>query len=114
MADGTILHQPTPDEPREASTGDNHQATNAAREIALTRPAWEAMTADERRVYADPTKRCAEKGCTEPAGTPWGPYWCADHDDERIHRISRQLNGIVDTLHAHRIQERMTNVEVGP
>lgn len=33
MADGTILHQPTPDEPREASTGDNHQATNAAREI---------------------------------------------------------------------------------
>lgn len=84
------------------------------REIALTRPAWEAMTADERRVYADPTKRCAEKGCTEPAGTPWGPYWCADHDDERIHRISRQLNGIVDTLHAHRIQERMTNVEVGP
>jgi len=88
--------------------------TMGRREIALTRPAWEAMTADERRVYADPTKRCAEKGCTEPAGTPWGPYWCADHDDERIHRISRQLNGIVDTLHAHRIQERMTNVEVGP
>lgn len=29
------VHQPTPDEPREASTGDNHQATNAAREIGL-------------------------------------------------------------------------------
>ncbi len=42
MADGTILHQPTPDEPREASTGDNHQATNAAREIG---PVDGSMTA---------------------------------------------------------------------
>jgi hypothetical protein len=32
----------------------------------------------------------------------------------RIHRISRQLNGIDDTRHAHRIRERMTNVAVGP
>jgi hypothetical protein len=40
VADGTILHQPTPDEPREASTGDNHQATNAAREIGPLRFAY--------------------------------------------------------------------------
>ena len=39
---GSFLHQPTPDEPREASAGDNHQATNAAREIG---PVDGSMTA---------------------------------------------------------------------
>lgn len=23
---------------------------------------------------------CVERGCTEPAGTLWGPLWCPDHD----------------------------------
>ena len=78
------------------------------------RQQWESMTADERRSYADPNTQCVERGCTEPAGTPWGPLWCANHDDERIHRITRQMDGIVDTLHAHRIQERMLDVEVAP
>ena len=72
------------------------------------------MTADQRRSYADPSRACIEKGCTEPAGTPWGPYFCADHDDQRINRISRNLQGIADALHVQRISERMVNVEVGP
>jgi hypothetical protein len=72
------------------------------------------MHPDQRRRYADPTRKCIEKDCREPAGTPWGPYWCADHDDERINRISRNLRGIVDDLHRHRIEERMVDIEVGP
>ncbi len=80
----------------------------------MKRTEWEAMHPDQRRRYADPTKKCIEKGCREPAGTPWGPLWCADHDDGRINRISRNLRGIADDLHHHRIDERMINVEVGP
>lgn len=26
--------------------------------------------------------------CDEPAGTPWGPYWCPDCDVRRLDRIS--------------------------
>lgn len=60
----------------------------------MTRDEWEALSADERRAFANPDRPCIEKDCTEPAGTPWGPHWCADHDDERIHRISAQLQTI--------------------
>lgn len=55
------------------------------------RDEWEAMSAAERRAFADPDKTCIESGCTEPAGTPWGPLWCARHDDERLARISHSL-----------------------
>ena len=33
--------------------------------------------------------------CNEPAGTLWGPYWCPEHDKERLDRISRNLVEIV-------------------
>ena len=36
-------------------------------------------------------RHCYE-GCPEPAGTLWGPYWCPEHDRERIDRISQQLD----------------------
>ena len=62
------------------------------------RDEWEAMTAEQRRSYADPAKKCIEKGCIEPAGTPWGPYFCADHDDQRINRISKSLAAIAREL----------------
>lgn len=58
------------------------------------RDEWEAMSKDEREAYAKPGAVCVESGCDEPAGTPWGPHWCADHDDERIHRISGQLQDL--------------------
>jgi len=61
----------------------------------MKRTTWEALTADQRRDYADPDRRCHVAGCPEPAGTPWGAYWCADHDDERIHRISSQFDAIM-------------------
>ena len=57
----------------------------------MTRNEWEALSADDRRSYANAERACLTAGCEEPAGTPWGPLWCADHDDERIHRISTQL-----------------------
>jgi len=62
------------------------------------RDEWEAMSKEERRAFADPKRKCIEKGCDEPAGTPWGQYWCADHDDARIKRITAGLRGIQATL----------------
>lgn len=35
---------------------------------------------------------CYVDDCPEPAGTLWGPYWCPEHDRERIDRISQQLD----------------------
>lgn len=64
----------------------------------MNRADWEAMSRDERRSYANPNSTCVERGCTEPAGTPWGPMWCADHDDERIHRITASLEAIEASL----------------
>lgn len=66
------------------------------------------------QTMADVARPAIADAYREPAGTPWGPLWCADHDDGRINRISRNLRGIADDLHHHRIDERMINVEVGP
>ena len=30
----------------------------------------------------------------EPAGTPWGPYWCPACDVERLDRITAQLEDL--------------------
>lgn len=38
---------------------------------------------------------CIEVGCDAPAGTWWGPYWCPEHDKERLDRISGQLEALV-------------------
>lgn len=38
---------------------------------------------------------CVEDGCDRAAGTWWGPYWCPEHDKERIDRISRQFDDIL-------------------
>lgn len=35
---------------------------------------------------------CIEPGCHAPAGTAWGPLWCPEHDQERLDRISGQLD----------------------
>lgn len=34
---------------------------------------------------------CHTKGCEAPAGTAWSPYWCFQHNVERIDRISATL-----------------------
>ena len=41
-------------------------------------------------------KPCTEQGCDNPAGTGWGPYWCFEHNVERIERIDRQLHDLAD------------------
>lgn len=39
-------------------------------------------------------RSCYEQGCDRPAGTLWGPYWCPEHDQERLERISASLEGM--------------------
>lgn len=39
---------------------------------------------------------CIEKGCDAPAGTAWSPHWCFKHNVERIKRITRQLDEVLD------------------
>lgn len=39
-------------------------------------------------------RACVEQGCSEPAGTRWGPLWCPQHDQERLDRITASLENI--------------------
>ena len=39
-------------------------------------------------------KPCIEPGCTEPAGTAWGPDFCQRHNAERIKRGEERLQTI--------------------
>lgn len=41
-------------------------------------------------------KPCHTKGCKEPAGTRWSPYWCFKHNVERMNRISAQLEDFAE------------------
>lgn len=40
-------------------------------------------------------RECIEPGCHALAGTTWGPLWCPEHDQERLDRISGQLDAAV-------------------
>lgn len=40
-------------------------------------------------------KVCIAPGCIRPAGTAWGPYWCFEHNVERIKKIDEQLNKLI-------------------
>lgn len=72
----------------------------------MHRTEWNALTSAERRQWAldlDGKHRACVGGddrhiCAEPAGTPWGKWWCAVHDDERMARISRNLDEISNDL----------------
>lgn len=61
------------------------------------------------KVYADPShvgnspkhhtgKPCIESGCDRPAGTAWSPYWCFEHNVERMDRISKQMENLRRSL----------------
>lgn len=41
-------------------------------------------------------KPCIERGCNNPAGTHWSPYWCFRCNVRRIRRITSNLEGILD------------------
>lgn len=36
--------------------------------------------------------------CNKPAGTIYGPYWCPDHDSQRIHNLLNDLRTIRNGL----------------
>jgi hypothetical protein len=60
-------------------------------------------------ICQEPSGRaCIEKGCDQPAGTHWGPYWCPEHDVERLDRISANLDSMLATL------ETMERQPLGP
>jgi len=70
----------------------------------MRRTVWEALSYEQRRAFAVTSKKCIKKDCDEPAGTPWGPFWCADHDDERIGRVSAEFQSLVAELRALRAE----------
>jgi len=43
-------------------------------------------------------KSCVEKGCDRPAGTHWSPFWCAEHNAERLERITATLEAELKRL----------------
>lgn len=52
--------------------------------------------AEGKHICQQPSGRtCTEQACMNPAGTYWGPYWCPEHDKERLDRISASLEAIV-------------------
>ncbi len=65
------------------TTGDSHEQCMSAGKHICQEPSG-------RRCYAQP--------CEKPAGTRWGPYWCPEHDKERLDRISENLEQIAASL----------------
>lgn len=47
-----------------------------------------------QHVCQEPSGRSCAEGCDQPAGTLWGPYWCPDHDSQRLARISAQMENL--------------------
>jgi hypothetical protein len=43
-------------------------------------------------------KLCVEENCNRPAGTAWSPYWCPQHNAERLDRIIAQLDTFIKQL----------------
>ena len=41
---------------------------------------------------------CGEQPCDLKAGTDWGPFFCPDHDVQRLERVSAGLADIAATL----------------
>lgn len=41
---------------------------------------------------------CIVAGCNQLAGTPWGKYWCPEHDRERLGRIEESFEAIAEKL----------------
>jgi len=50
-------------------------------------------------------KRCVGDGCENPAGTAWSPLWCVDCNIERIQRINKCFEELLDpTPEAGRVE----------
>lgn len=40
-------------------------------------------------------QKCVEKGCNNPAGTHWSPFWCQPCNAKRLGRVSASLSAAV-------------------
>lgn len=49
----------------------------------------------EHHCHQPSGRTCIERGCDNPAGTPWSPYWCPACDVARLDRISANLEDIL-------------------
>lgn len=38
---------------------------------------------------------CIEDGCDAAAGTLWGPFWCPDHDRDRLDGIGASMSALL-------------------
>ncbi len=45
-------------------------------------------------------RTCIEADCNLSAGTKWGPYWCPDHDRDRLNRVSASMDEIAASFDA--------------
>lgn len=41
-------------------------------------------------------RSCDVEGCPCPAGTAWSPYWCFEHNVERLDRINKALDKMLE------------------
>jgi hypothetical protein len=41
-------------------------------------------------------RTCVEKGCNNPAGTAWSPYWCQSCNAARMDHIAQQLGKLLN------------------
>ena len=57
---------------------------------------------------------CWEDGCENPAGTAWSPYFCFPHNIERIRRISKQLEELVEMRKTKRKKKMSDKPELIP
>jgi hypothetical protein len=99
----------------------NYNKKRSARLVALpvfARAAERGMSMTVDR-YADPKdegnssfyhtgKSCIEKGCNDPAGTAWSPYWCFQHNVERMNRVGKSLKAMLAKLEQQKPQESGT------
>lgn len=53
--------------------------------------------------------KCIESDCNDPAGTWWNPYWCFKHNVERMNRISKGLEEIMENFN----KKRLDSIKIG-
>ncbi len=64
----------------------------------IRRPHRDCWTGDgyEHDCHKPSGRTCLD--CDQPAGTPWGPYWCPPCDVIRLDRISTSLGSMLADL----------------
>jgi hypothetical protein len=92
---------------RNPNDAEMHEIAGDERILKIQRARGLVKKQIERMAFEDPNhegnspsyhtgKPCIEKGCERPAGTWWSPHWCFEHNVERIKRISKQFDDLLN------------------